>query len=64
MFTSALIVFRESLEAALFIGIVAAGTRQLVGLRLQFDEFLPMSRLPLAGRDSVPGNNDQQDSRD
>lgn len=31
MFTAALIVFRESLEAALFIGIVAAATRQLAG---------------------------------
>lgn len=31
MFTTALIVFRESLEAALFIGIVAAATRGLVG---------------------------------
>lgn len=31
MFAAALIVFRESLEAALFIGIVAAATRQLVG---------------------------------
>ena len=27
MFASALIVFRETLEAALFIGIVAAATR-------------------------------------
>ncbi len=31
MFAAALIVFRESLEAALFIGIVAAATRQLDG---------------------------------
>lgn len=31
MFTAALIVFRESLEAALFIGIVAAATRGLAG---------------------------------
>ncbi|MES2228382.1 MAG: FTR1 family protein [Pseudomonadota bacterium] len=31
MFSAALIVFRESLEAALFIGIVAAATRQLAG---------------------------------
>lgn len=31
MFTTALIVFRESLEAALFIGIVAAATRGLTG---------------------------------
>jgi high-affinity iron transporter len=31
MFTIALIVFRESLEAALFIGIVAAATRGLAG---------------------------------
>lgn len=31
MFATALIVFRESLEAALFIGIVAAATRGLVG---------------------------------
>ena len=31
MFTAALIVFRESLEAALFVGIVAAATRQLAG---------------------------------
>ena len=31
MFAAALIVFRESLEAALFIGIVAAATRQLAG---------------------------------
>ena len=31
MFTTALIVFRESLEAALFVGIVAAATRQLAG---------------------------------
>lgn len=31
MFAAALIVFRESLEAALFVGIVAAATRQLVG---------------------------------
>ncbi|MDL2338540.1 MAG: FTR1 family protein [Pseudomonadota bacterium] len=31
MFTTALIVFRESLEAALFIGIVAAATRGLAG---------------------------------
>ncbi len=31
MFAATLIVFRESLEAALFIGIVAAATRQLVG---------------------------------
>lgn len=31
MFAASLIVFRESLEAALFIGIVAAATRQLVG---------------------------------
>lgn len=31
MFAAALIVFRESLEAALFIGIVAAATRQLSG---------------------------------
>jgi high-affinity iron transporter len=31
MFAAALIVFRESLEAALFVGIVAAATRQLPG---------------------------------
>lgn len=31
MFATALIVFRESLEAALFIGIVAAATRQMTG---------------------------------
>ena len=31
MFTAALIVFRESLEAALFVGIVAAATRGLLG---------------------------------
>ena len=31
MFTTALIVFRESLEAALLIGIVAAATRGLAG---------------------------------
>jgi len=31
VFAAALIVFRESLEAALFIGIVAAATRQLAG---------------------------------
>jgi high-affinity iron transporter len=31
MFAAALIVFRESLEAALFIGIVAAATQQLAG---------------------------------
>ena len=31
MFTIALIVFRESLEAALFVGIVAAATRGLAG---------------------------------
>jgi len=31
MFATALIVFRESLEAALFIGIVAAATRGLAG---------------------------------
>ncbi len=31
MFSATLIVFRESLEAALFIGIVAAATRGLVG---------------------------------
>ena len=31
MFTTALIVFRESLEAALFVGIVAAATRSVVG---------------------------------
>jgi high-affinity iron transporter len=31
MFATALIVFRESLEAALFVGIVAAATRGLVG---------------------------------
>jgi len=31
VFTAALIVFRESLEAALFVGIVAAATRQLAG---------------------------------
>ncbi|HEY8708623.1 MAG TPA: iron permease, partial [Burkholderiaceae bacterium] len=31
MFTAALIVFRESLEAALFIGIVAAATRGVAG---------------------------------
>ena len=31
MFAATLIVFRESLEAALFVGIVAAATRQLVG---------------------------------
>lgn len=31
MFSTALIVFRESLEAALFIGIVAAATRGLLG---------------------------------
>jgi high-affinity iron transporter len=31
MFATALIVFRESLEAALFVGIVAAATRDLTG---------------------------------
>lgn len=31
MFATALIVFRESLEAALFVGIVAAATRQVAG---------------------------------
>ncbi len=31
MFTTALIVFRETLEAALFIGIVAAATREMPG---------------------------------
>ncbi len=31
MFSATLIVFRESLEAALFVGIVAAATRQMVG---------------------------------
>src|SRR3569832_2561216 len=31
MFAAALIVFRESLEAALFVGIVAAATRGLLG---------------------------------
>jgi high-affinity iron transporter len=31
MFAAALIVFRESLEAALFVGIVAAATRQMAG---------------------------------
>lgn len=31
MFSATLIVFRESLEAALFVGIVAAATRQLSG---------------------------------
>ena len=31
MFAAALIVFRETLEAALFVGIIAAATRQLVG---------------------------------
>lgn len=31
MFATALIVFRESLEAALFVGIIAAATRGLVG---------------------------------
>ena len=31
MFAAALIVFRESLEAALFVGIVAAATRGLIG---------------------------------
>src|SRR3569832_2619388 len=31
MFAAALIVFRESLEAALFVGIVAAATRGLMG---------------------------------
>lgn len=31
MFATALIVFRESLEAALFVGIVAAATRDLAG---------------------------------
>jgi high-affinity Fe2+/Pb2+ permease len=31
MFSAALIVFRESLEAALFVGIVAAATRGLAG---------------------------------
>ena len=31
MFTTALIVFRESLEAALFVGIVAAATRGMAG---------------------------------
>lgn len=31
MFSAALIVFRESLEAALFVGIVAAATRQVAG---------------------------------
>lgn len=34
MFATALIVFRESLEAALFIGIIAAATRGLTGRRL------------------------------
>lgn len=33
MFATALIVFRESLEAALFVGIIAAATRGLVGRR-------------------------------
>lgn len=31
MFTTALIVFRETLEAALFVGIIAAATRELSG---------------------------------
>ncbi|MEY8877601.1 MAG: FTR1 family protein, partial [Leptothrix sp. (in: b-proteobacteria)] len=31
MFAAALVVFRESLEAALFVGIVAAATRGLAG---------------------------------
>lgn len=31
MFSSALIVFRETLEAALFVGIIAAATRQIAG---------------------------------
>jgi high-affinity iron transporter len=31
MFAAALIVFRETLEAALFVGIIAAATRELVG---------------------------------
>lgn len=31
MFATALIVFRESLEAALFVGIIAAATRQMAG---------------------------------
>ena len=31
MFTTGLIVFRETLEAALFIGIMAAATRGLMG---------------------------------
>ena len=31
MFAAALIVFRKSLEAALFVGIVAAATRELQG---------------------------------
>ena len=31
MFATALIVFRETLEAALFVGIVAAATRGLAG---------------------------------
>ncbi|MEJ6000417.1 FTR1 family iron permease [Paucibacter soli] len=31
MFSATLIVFRESLEAALFVGIVAAATRQMAG---------------------------------
>ena len=31
MFAAALIVFRESLEAALFVGIVAAATREMAG---------------------------------
>lgn len=31
LFSTALIVFRESLEAALFVGIVAAATRGLEG---------------------------------
>lgn len=31
MFAAALIVFRETLEAALFVGIVAAATRQVAG---------------------------------
>jgi high-affinity iron transporter len=29
MFAAALIVFRETLEAALFVGIIAAATKQL-----------------------------------
>ena len=29
MFAASLIVFRETLEAALFVGIIAAATRQL-----------------------------------